>query len=249
MDGSDSLRRAGNLEVHVAEVVLHALDVGQRYVTALFAHDKPDRYSGHRRLDRDSGVHERERTGADRRHRGRAVRAKALPNDPYGVGELILAWDDRGQRPLGKRAVSYLAPARRANRTRFAGGERREVVMQQEPFELFRTQVVDLLRVADGSERAYTEHLGLAPCEQPGAMWAREQSDLAGDRTNIGQATAIRAFPRLQDPVLECGLQRLFECGSERLWVGVSSEFLSGCGLDFGDLLFAPVRAERQRVG
>ena len=74
----------------------------------------------------------------------------------------------------------------------------------------------------------------------PGAMRAWEQSDLAGDRANVGHAPAIRSLSCFQDPVLERGLQRLLEGGAERLGIGAFSELLDCRGLDFGDLLVAP---------
>ena len=59
---------AGDLEVHVAEVILRALDVGQDDVVVALL-DEAHRDAGDRRDDRHARVHQRERRAADRTHR------------------------------------------------------------------------------------------------------------------------------------------------------------------------------------
>ena len=61
-----------DLEVHVAEVVLHADDVRQDGDIVLFL-NQTHGDAGDRGLDRDAGVHHREHRSADGGHRGRAV--------------------------------------------------------------------------------------------------------------------------------------------------------------------------------
>ena len=60
---------AGDLEIHVAEVVLVALDVGEQDEFVARFLDEADRNAGHRLLDRHAGVHQGERSAADRGHR------------------------------------------------------------------------------------------------------------------------------------------------------------------------------------
>jgi hypothetical protein len=72
----DELRRAGDLEVHVAERVLGAQDVGERGVLAALV-DQAHGDAGDRRLERHAGVEQRHRARADRAHRRRAVGASA----------------------------------------------------------------------------------------------------------------------------------------------------------------------------
>ena len=71
----DAVLGAGHLEVHVAEMILVAEDVGQHRV-ALVLEDEAHRDAGGRPLERHAGVHQRERGAAHRRHRGRAVRTR-----------------------------------------------------------------------------------------------------------------------------------------------------------------------------
>ena len=62
----------GDLEVHVAEVILVAENVGQHRV-ALVLENEPHGDARGRPLQRHTGVHQRERGAAHRRHRRRAV--------------------------------------------------------------------------------------------------------------------------------------------------------------------------------
>ena len=74
--------RAGDLEVHVAVVVLGARDVGEhRPLAGLLVHHEAHRHAGDRRLERHAGVHQRQRAAADRRHRRRAVRFEDVGDD------------------------------------------------------------------------------------------------------------------------------------------------------------------------
>ena len=99
---------AGDLEVHVAQVVFHALDVGQDAVALAFL-DQAHGHAGHRGLDRHAGVHQRQGRAADRGHRGGAVGGQHLRDQAQGVGELSIRRDDREQGALGQGAVPDLA--------------------------------------------------------------------------------------------------------------------------------------------
>ena len=79
---------AGDLEVHVAEVVLVAEDVGQHREAVAFL-DQAHRDAGDVRLDRHAGVHQREAAAAHRGHRRGAVRFGDLGDDAHRVAELL----------------------------------------------------------------------------------------------------------------------------------------------------------------
>ena len=143
LQGGDEVGRAGHLEVHVAEGVLGAEDVGEGDVAVVDLHqahgDPADR-----RLDRHAGVHQRQARGAHRRHRGRPVRGQHLGHQPQGVGELLDGGHDREQGPLGQQAVADLATLRAAHPAGLAVGVRRHVVV---------VHVALLLVDADGVEQ------------------------------------------------------------------------------------------------
>src|ERR1700722_6344083 len=68
----DAALGAGDLEVHVAEVILDTRDVGQDDVVIALL-DQPHRDSGHGTLDRHTRVHQRQRGTTHRGHRRGAV--------------------------------------------------------------------------------------------------------------------------------------------------------------------------------
>ena len=109
LQGGDALGGAGDLEVHVAEVVLHARDVGEDDVVVALL-DEAHRHTGHRRLDRHAGVHQRQRRAADRGHRARAVGLEDVRDHA-----------DRVREVLHLRHHRQRAPARPARRDRCRG--------------------------------------------------------------------------------------------------------------------------------
>src|SRR5688572_4840766 len=86
----DAALGTGDLEVHVAEVILVTEDVGQhREAPAVL--DESHRDARDVALERHARVHQREATAANARHRGRAVRLGDLGYDAQRVAELLLA--------------------------------------------------------------------------------------------------------------------------------------------------------------
>ena len=64
-------------------------------------------------LQRNAGIHQRQRGAADRRHRRRAVRFGDLGDDADRVGELVLRRQHRTDRAPGELAVADFAAAGR----------------------------------------------------------------------------------------------------------------------------------------
>ena len=83
---SHAVLRPGNLEVHVAEVILIAQDVGEHFVAVALEHEA-HRDARHRRLDRHARVHQRQRAAADAGHGARAVGLQDLRHDADDIGE------------------------------------------------------------------------------------------------------------------------------------------------------------------
>ena len=192
--------RAGDLEVHVAERVFLAQDVGQDGELAVLAGDQAHRRAGDRRLDRHAGIHQRERRAARRGHRRRAVGRDALADDADDVRELFLARQDRDQGALGERAVADLAPAGAAHGLVLAGRVGRHVVVVQVALGLVGADRVDALDVRRRAERGDRQRLGLAAREQRRAVGARQEADLDRDRPDGVQVAAVHADALVRGP-------------------------------------------------
>ena len=142
LHGGDAVARAGDLEVHVAEVVFQAGDVGEDAVVlgrVVVLRDQAHRHAGHRRLDRHTGVHQRHAAGTNAGLRGAAV---GLPSD-FGdhtdrVGELVLGRQHGLEGALTEGAVAELATAGAAHAPHFTDRVGREVVVVHEALLVFR---------------------------------------------------------------------------------------------------------------
>ena len=110
--GGDAVLGARHLEVHVAQVVFIAQNVRQHGPLAgLGVGDQTHGDARHGFLDLHAGVHQRQGSGADRRHRRRAVRLKDVRHDAHGVGVLVAQRDHRLQGAPCQVAVADLAAA------------------------------------------------------------------------------------------------------------------------------------------
>ena len=202
LQGGDGVGCPGDLEVHVTEGVLGTEDVRQRRVRAV-GEDETHGDSGDRRLDRHTGVHQRQAGGADRPHRGRAVGAHHLGHEAQGVGELLLVRHDRQDRPPGESAVADLAPLRRADAAGLPVGPRRHVVVVQEALGGLRVEGVHELVHARHGQRAHVEHLGLTPLEQTRTVGRRQDADLGRHGTQVGRAAPVDAHALVDDALAD----------------------------------------------
>ncbi|MEJ7697937.1 MAG: hypothetical protein WKF78_15295 [Candidatus Limnocylindrales bacterium] len=167
LQGGHTVPRTGHLEVHVADRVLLAEDVGQDHERAVRLADQAHRGTGDGCLDRHTGIHEREGGPAGRGHRGGPVGGHALAHEADHVGELFVAREDRDEGPLGQVAVADVAPAGPAHHLVLAGAVGREVVMVEVALLGLRADRVDALDVRGRAERGDGQRLGLAAGEQP----------------------------------------------------------------------------------
>ena len=107
----DAVGGAGDLEVHVTEVILVAQDVGQHGEPIAFLHQTHGD-TRHRRPHGHAGVHKGEGTAADARHGTRSVALSDLRHDANRVGELFLGGQARGDAAPGEVAVADFATFR-----------------------------------------------------------------------------------------------------------------------------------------
>ena len=198
LQGSDEVGGTGDLEVHVAERILGPEDVGEGDVLAFGVHETHGD-TGDRRLDRHTGVHQRQGRATDRTHRGRTVRGHDLGDGADGVGPFLKARDDRGDRTLGERTVTDLATLRTAHEAGLTRREGREVVVVEVALLLEWRQVVDHHVAAAHAERRDVENLGLATLEEARAVRRRDNTDLGRDLAQVGGATTVDADALFDD--------------------------------------------------
>ena len=197
-------RRAGDLEVHVADRVLLAEDVGQDHeVAGLAVEHEAHRRAGDGRLDRHARVHQGEGRAAGRGHRRRAVAGDHLGDEADDVRELLLRREHRQQRPLGEVAVADVAPAGAAHGLVLAGAVGREVVVVEVALLGLGADRVDPLDVRGRAERGDRQGLGLAAGEQAGAVRTRQQADLDRDRADLVGVAAVHADALVEDELAD----------------------------------------------
>ena len=217
----DALLGARHLEVHVAQMVLVAQDVGE-HGEAVALLDEPHGDAGNRTLERDAGIHQGERGAAHRGHRRGAVRLGDLGDNAQGVGELLRARQQRMHRAPGELAVANLTPAGRAHAASLAHRERREVVVQEEALLARTLQGVDELLVLAGAQRGDHDGLRLAAREHRRAVGARQYVDFRGNGPHRGEVAAVDTAPRADDVAAhDLLLQALEDSAQQHLLVGV----------------------------
>ncbi len=229
----------GHLEVHVAEVILVTQDVGQHGKAVAFL-DQAHGDTGHVRLERHAGVHQRQAAAADRSHRGGAVGFGDFRNDAHRVREIFRLRQHGEQRALGQTAVADFAALRRTDAAAFAGGVRGHVVVQHEAIAVFAGQRVDDLLVAVGAERGNSQRLGFATGEQRRAVGARQHAGTHGDRAHGAGVATVDTRLAGQDTATHDGGFHFEEEVADR--VGIRRTFFAGAqgGDGFGaDLLDA----------
>ena len=89
LDRGDAVPGAGNLEVHVAEMIFGSEDVGEDCGASAFG-NQTHRDTRAGRFHRDSGIHQSQGAAAHRGHRGRAIGFEDFGDDADGIRELLV---------------------------------------------------------------------------------------------------------------------------------------------------------------
>ena len=202
LDAGDALAGARHLEVHLAEEVFLADDVGDMRHLAVGVGEPTDRDAGAGVADRNTRVHEREAAAAHARHRRRTVRLGDVADETDGVGEVLARRQDAEERALCERAVADLATARAHDAAGFTRAERREVVVEVELLRVLGEEAVDDLLVLHGAEGAGDERLRLATLEERRAVGAREDLDRHVELADLVELAAVGADRVLRDQVV-----------------------------------------------
>ncbi len=198
LERRDAALGAADLEVHVAEEVLDALDVGEDDGLALLL-DEAHGDAGDGALQRHAAVHEGQAAAAGARHGARAVGLHDVGDDAEGVGELVLIGEDREQGALGEVAVADLAALRGAHAAGLTGAVGREAVLVHVALALGGLDGVQALALVQHAEREHGEDLGLTALEEAGAVHERQVARLHHDRADLVGRAAVNALAGLDD--------------------------------------------------
>ena len=193
LTSGDTVFGTTDLEVHVAEVVLIAEDVGQDGVAAgVLVGNQTHGDTGDRFFHLDTAVEQGQGAGADGSHGGAAVGLEDVGDDTHGVGECrVVEGDHGGNGTLGQVAVTDLATASAADTLHLTHAERREVVVEHETAGAFHHSAVNHLLVQLGTQRTGGQSLGLTTGEDGGTMGGREVAGLDPDGTDGLQVTTV----------------------------------------------------------
>ena len=94
--------------------------------------------------------------------------------------------------------MTDLAPPRSTLRTGLAHREGREVVVEHEALVELAGDVLDLLLIVGGAERAADQRLRLAAREDDGAVHSREVTGLGPDRADLVELPAVETHAVLE---------------------------------------------------
>src|SRR5690606_19607785 len=199
----------GHFEVHVAEVIFVAEDVGENSETLALLH-QTHRDTGYRRFQRHTSVHHRQTADAHRSHRAGAIRLGDFRHDANRVRELIALRQHRRQTATGETAVTDLATTRAAHAASFTNRVRREVVVQHGTVFALAFECVDGLRIACGTQCGNTDRLRFTAGKQRRAVYLRQQANLHTDRAHGAVVAAVDARLVVQDALAhDAGFQIL----------------------------------------
>ena len=249
LQGGDEFGGAGHLEVHVAEGVFGAEDVGERLVDVLAVDVTGHEAHGDacdRSLQRNASGEQGQRGGADGTHGGGTVGADCLGDLTDGVRELLTARQHRHEGLLGEGAMADLAALRGADAAGLTGGVRRHLVVVHVALGLRAGQRVDLLLHLEHVQGGDAQNLGLATLEQGGTVHARHNVHLGGQGADVAQATAVDAIILGQDAAAhDLALQLLEGVAQLLVLLGIVHigelvrEHLAHVLLDFMDAVLA----------
>ena len=237
LDSGHELGGTCHLEVHIAQCVFRAEDVGQGCVAGLavnLVRDQAHCDTCNGCAQRHTGVQQGQGRCADRTHGGRAVGAQSLRDLTDCVGELFAGGQHRGDCTLCECTVADFAALGRTHAAGLTGGVRREVVVVDVALGLDRVQGVQLLLHLEHVQGGDTHDLGFAALEESGTVNAGQDFNLSGELADVGQAAAVDTDLLGEDALANHVLGQGSECYGDL--VGALFEFLTFAGESFHEL-------------
>ena len=246
LQSGDELGSTGNLEVHIAEGVFGAENIGQGLEDVLavnIAGHEAHGDASNRGLQRHACGEQRQCGRAHGTHGGGTVGTNGFGDLTDGVRELFAVRQHRHESLLRQRTVADFAALRGADAAGFTGGVRRHLIVVHVTLGLRTGQCVDLLFHLEHVQGGDAQNLGFATLEQCGAVHARHDVHFGGQGADVTQATAVDAVVLGQDAAAhDLALQLLERVADFLVLLGVFhvGELAGEGGLDaFLDLVDA----------
>ena len=194
----ETFERSRGLEVHIAQVIFVTEDVGEHSIL-VFAGILDETHGNTRDgcLERHTGVHQREGSGANRGHRRRTVGFENITYHTNGVREV--GGDLSLQAAPCQVAVSDFATADTALRLGFAGGEGGEVVVKEEAHVALVEHIVYHFLVEFRAERGGAQALCLTAGENGRAVRTGQGIHFAPNGANVRGLAAVEAYTLVEN--------------------------------------------------
>ena len=238
LQSGDELGSTGNLEVHIAEGVFGAENIGQGLEDVLAVNIAGHEAHGdarNRGLQRHACGEQRQCGRAHGTHGGGTVGTNGFGDLTDGVRELFAVRQHRHESLLRQRTVADLTALRGTDATGLAGGIRRHLIVMHVTLGLRTGQCVDLLFHLEHVQGGDAQNLGFATLEQCGTVHARNDVHFSGQGADVTQATAIDAVILGQDAAThDLALQLLERIADLLFLLGIVhvGEFTGERGLD-----------------
>ena len=238
LQSGDELGSTGNLEVHIAEGVFGAENIGQGLEDVLAVNIAGHEAHGdarNRGLQRHACGEQRQRGRAHGTHGGGTVGTNGFGDLTDGVRELFAVRQHRHESLLRQRTVADFAALRGADAAGFTGGVRWHLIVVHVTLGLRTGQCVDLLFHLEHVQGGDAQNLGFATLEQCGTVHARNDVHFSGQGADVTQATAIDAVILGQDAAThDLALQLLERIADLLFLLGIVhvGEFTGERGLD-----------------
>ena len=191
----------GYLEVHVAEEVLKALNIGKK--DEIFIRIAGYQSAGdtcYLLLNRNTGIHQSHAGSTGARHGSRSVGFHGLGYAADCIRELFHGRKHRKQSPLCKSTMTDFTASRSSGNLGFTDRICREIVlMHVSLLDYVRIQSLYALCIRQRSQCADINDLCLASGEHRGSVHSRNQTNLCKQRTDLIQLTAVRTLVILQN--------------------------------------------------
>ena len=184
------------LEVHIAEEVFQALDIGQDDIIIIgIAGNQTTGNTSNLLLDRNARCHQRQCRCADRSLGGRTVGFEGLGYGTDCIREFLFRRNYRAQSLLSQCTMTDFTTSGTSGGLCLAYRVGREVIMMHVTLRYFVfIQTIQLLNLRQRSQRTDVADLSLSTGKHCGTVYSRNDIYFCSQRTDLCDCTAVRTL-------------------------------------------------------